>query len=423
MRPRPAVVLLSLPPHYFPPAMATKKLGAAAAVTFAKVSLFVFLIPAAFPGARGLGGTSRVHRHRQEPTGNSSSGIWDAGKPIPIDPVLDYDLPRDDNNPLEAMYDAPFNVTDEEEDAALEAVDAKTKKAKEEAEEKEKKEEEEEAEKEAEGMEEAEKEAEKDADEEEEDKADEDEFEKAEKELEDIGSEEGGNASSTSTGCATRSDTRASSWIAKIAPAGTPCVFGVDPRDEGAHCIESEGKYGSFGWCYTDKSSGAWGSCNEHCPLFGHAKILGKKIDKVAEHLREVKLLLNVSEENVTNATNATNATAEEGGAAEAAGAAAGEEAAGAAAGKEAAAGEAPAAKDAAAAAAPEAEAKEAPPAAFLQTREKERVGVSLKNTLAELTGSSAQLEAEFGDLNAELKENVKAWAERQQLIRKQTSA
>ena len=58
--------------------------------------------------------------------------------------------------------------------------------------------------------------------------------------------------------CATRMEDRAKSWFATVAPADTPCLFGVDPMDEGAHCILDGGKFGSFGWCWTSEDKGAW---------------------------------------------------------------------------------------------------------------------------------------------------------------------
>jgi len=62
-------------------------------------------------------------------TGNASgnpSGIWDAGKPIPVDPFLDYDFSRDDNNPLDSIYENPFNATDETKQQALEFLKPNT---------------------------------------------------------------------------------------------------------------------------------------------------------------------------------------------------------------------------------------------------------------------------------------------------------
>jgi len=71
----------------------------------------------------------------------------------------------------------------------------------------------------------------------------------------------------------------------KTAKPGTSCVFGIDDRDEGGHCIMEDGKYGSFGWCWTSKNKDSWGSCSEACPLFGFYKILGKRIDHLKAEL------------------------------------------------------------------------------------------------------------------------------------------
>merc|ERR1711879_700161 len=44
--------------------------------------------------------------------------------------------------------------------------------------------------------------------------------------------------------CTTRFDERVHSMIYATSPPGTPCAFGLDPRDEGTHCIFEDGKYG-----------------------------------------------------------------------------------------------------------------------------------------------------------------------------------
>lgn len=90
------------------------------------------------------------------------------------------------------------------------------------------------------------------------------------------------------TGCRTRDDDRAVVWYMETAPQGTPCIFGVDPRDEGRHCIFDQGKFGSNGWCYTDKDRYAWGSCNDNCPLYGMHAALGRRIDSVGEQVDDV---------------------------------------------------------------------------------------------------------------------------------------
>merc|ERR1719163_2505356 len=58
----------------------------------------------------------------------------------------------------------------------------------------------------------------------------------------------------------------------ETAPKGTPCIFGVDPRDEGRHCIFDQGKFG----------------CNDNCPLYGMHAALGRRIDSVGEQVDDV---------------------------------------------------------------------------------------------------------------------------------------
>jgi len=70
-----------------------------------------------------------------------------------------------------------------------------------------------------------------------------------------------------------------------VSPAGTPCVFGLDPQDEGYHCTLDKGRYGSFGWCYTNKDRSSWGACNQDCPLFGLAKIIGDRLKAAQKDL------------------------------------------------------------------------------------------------------------------------------------------
>lgn len=96
------------------------------------------------------------------------------------------------------------------------------------------------------------------------------------------------STSVNATGCATREDPRVRAWLAETSPAGTPCIFGVDVRDEGKHCVFGGGEFGSNGWCYTAKDKSSWGSCNERCPLFGPPAALGKAIDKVAKKVEQV---------------------------------------------------------------------------------------------------------------------------------------
>lgn len=89
--------------------------------------------------------------------------------------------------------------------------------------------------------------------------------------------------------CTTKMDSRvSSSMLYDVAEPGTPCIFGLDPRDEGTHCIMDDGvEYGSFGWCWTDNEMSKWGSCNEFCPLSGAPKILGEKIDRLQQKVAE----------------------------------------------------------------------------------------------------------------------------------------
>lgn len=88
-------------------------------------------------------------------------------------------------------------------------------------------------------------------------------------------------------------------------PANTPCIFGLDKRDEGKHCILDDMRYGSLGWCYTSKSLESWGPCSESCPLFGQLKVLGNKVDKLRT---EVKELFNLTAG--SNASDAGESTA-----------------------------------------------------------------------------------------------------------------
>lgn len=88
--------------------------------------------------------------------------------------------------------------------------------------------------------------------------------------------------------CTTHLDPRQDrplSFILSSQPAafGAQCMFGVDARDEGSHCIYDNAKYGSFGWCYTKEDKGEWGSCDQSCPLWGAAKKLEGRIDLLTQ--------------------------------------------------------------------------------------------------------------------------------------------
>eukprot|EP00929_Paragymnodinium_shiwhaense_P068713 TRINITY_DN34610_c0_g1_i1.p1 TRINITY_DN34610_c0_g1~~TRINITY_DN34610_c0_g1_i1.p1 ORF type:complete len:679 (-),score=159.90 TRINITY_DN34610_c0_g1_i1:252-2288(-) len=96
----------------------------------------------------------------------------------------------------------------------------------------------------------------------------------------DAGTEAAGHAD-----CVTRHDSRLEAFGYTTSPPGTKCVFGVDPRDEGAHCIEDDGTYGSYGWCYTKHDQSSWGACSPSCPLWGQQKLLGDKLDAVLRRM------------------------------------------------------------------------------------------------------------------------------------------
>jgi len=88
------------------------------------------------------------------------------------------------------------------------------------------------------------------------------------------------------SGCTTRADPRSERrWQflfgLNTAAPGTSCIFGVVPADEGSHCMLSDGKYGSFGWCYTRSDRTEWGSCGEGCPLVGTADVITKRLDRL----------------------------------------------------------------------------------------------------------------------------------------------
>jgi hypothetical protein len=81
---------------------------------------------------------------------------------------------------------------------------------------------------------------------------------------------------------------RATEPIGNAKP-GTKCLFGIVAEDEGSHCVFDHGKYGAFGWCFTDAETKEWGSCSETCPTAGNSKVLIAKINMLENHI--VKLL------------------------------------------------------------------------------------------------------------------------------------
>jgi len=105
----------------------------------------------------------------------------------------------------------------------------------------------------------------------------------------------------SNTTCLTRYDPRVTYMGYTASPAGTLCMFGVDDRDEGQHCIMDQGQYGSLGWCYTSQNKSSFGACSEGCPLFGQAKILGQKIDNISNVLQGIKLAIDDASQVVIN--------------------------------------------------------------------------------------------------------------------------
>mmetsp|Transcript_49058 Transcript_49058/g.116726 ORF Transcript_49058/g.116726 Transcript_49058/m.116726 type:complete len:243 (+) Transcript_49058:104-832(+) len=104
----------------------------------------------------------------------------------------------------------------------------------------------------------------------------------------------------------------------RTAAPGSKCIFGVDDRDEGGHCIiDDMAKTGSLGWCWTAEDRSEWGSCTEGCPLYGQEAALEDKIKEQWEeidHWKEVireklaDMLANTTNSSL-NATNSSNST------------------------------------------------------------------------------------------------------------------
>jgi len=105
--------------------------------------------------------------------------------------------------------------------------------------------------------------------------------------------------------CTTRADKRVWALGYTTADPGSKCVFGVDPRDEGLHCIMDDAQFGTLGWCFTNKEGSSWGSCSADCPLFGQEGILGDKIDDFINRLDEQgQILMDTVEKMRNNASN-----------------------------------------------------------------------------------------------------------------------
>jgi hypothetical protein len=103
--------------------------------------------------------------------------------------------------------------------------------------------------------------------------------------------------------CVTKDDALAmGSLTIPKSPSGTACVFGMDPRDEGEHCI-SESGYGTYGWCYTSKDKSSWGSCSETCPPPGYLGVIAKEVKKLRADLMKI---VNNSEGSVSAGSNSS---------------------------------------------------------------------------------------------------------------------
>mmetsp|Transcript_26898 Transcript_26898/g.52689 ORF Transcript_26898/g.52689 Transcript_26898/m.52689 type:complete len:370 (+) Transcript_26898:95-1204(+) len=105
----------------------------------------------------------------------------------------------------------------------------------------------------------------------------------------------------TFAGCVTRADPRLehrfqSLFKVKPAPHGTSCVFGIDERDEGKHCILDGGRFGLDGWCYTTTDRTEWGSCSKGCPLQSGADQVGARIDRLTLKVKAALAKLGVEE-------------------------------------------------------------------------------------------------------------------------------
>jgi len=85
-------------------------------------------------------------------------------------------------------------------------------------------------------------------------------------------------------------------YRSKPAPPGSLCQFGVTADDERSHCVMDQGKFGSFGWCYTKADRSEWGSCAESCPLEGSTEVLARRIDILTEKVQTALARLNATQ-------------------------------------------------------------------------------------------------------------------------------
>jgi len=111
--------------------------------------------------------------------------------------------------------------------------------------------------------------------------------------------------------CVTMKDPLAVSTQAgvTISPEGTPCQFLAGEMGEGKHCLEVEsGRYGAYGWCWTDMNKKQWGSCNKHCPLSGMTFLpLEKKLNGLESLIEDLdkKVSSKAAEEAASDAEKA----------------------------------------------------------------------------------------------------------------------
>eukprot|EP00930_Biecheleria_cincta_P057966 TRINITY_DN43833_c0_g1_i1.p1 TRINITY_DN43833_c0_g1~~TRINITY_DN43833_c0_g1_i1.p1 ORF type:complete len:357 (+),score=67.09 TRINITY_DN43833_c0_g1_i1:93-1163(+) len=90
-------------------------------------------------------------------------------------------------------------------------------------------------------------------------------------------------------GCVTQATENAQALYSYVSPAGSSCLFGVDERDEGSHCIDQGGEYGPSGWCWTSEDLASWGKCANGCPLSGAEAVLGKKLERIEKKLEKIE--------------------------------------------------------------------------------------------------------------------------------------
>jgi len=108
-----------------------------------------------------------------------------------------------------------------------------------------------------------------------------------------VGSKHSGSKHNSSAksiyGCVTRETENAQALSSYVSLAGSPCLFGVDDRDEGCHCIDQAGEYGPNGWCWTSEDLESWGKCASGCPLSGADKELEKRLQRIEKKLDKVE--------------------------------------------------------------------------------------------------------------------------------------